>query len=75
MIRTHFCALRACGAREAGFFFHGFISFPKTVPTRYRMPPDEFAKYVLFRRAQAGRQGDRQTDRQTGRIDITNIYI
>ena len=35
------------------------------------MPPDEFAKYVLFRRAQAGRQGDRQT----GRIDITNIYI
>ena len=50
MSGTHFRALRARGAREAGFFFHGSISFDETVPTRYRMPLGEFGKYVLFRR-------------------------
>ena len=67
---TRFCALRAPGAREAGFFFHGSIFFAETVPTRYRMSMGGVAKWVLFRthaRTHAGRQ--------TRRRDITKIYI
>ena len=46
------------------------------------MPPDEFAKYVLFRVREVcfipqgpGRQAGRQTDRQTDREDRHNEYI
>ena len=64
--RTRFRAPRACGAREAGFFFHGSNFFAKMVPTRYHTPLGGFAKWVSFQ-TQAGIQ--------TGWTDITKIYV
>ena len=57
--KTHFSALRAGGACEAGFFFHGSISFVKTVPTRYHTSMGRVGKCVLLLRY-LPRQGDRQ---------------
>ena len=62
---------RAAGAPGArsGIFFHGSISFVKTVPMRYHTPPEGFGKCVFIRT-----DGRTQPGIQRRRRDITKIY-
>ena len=66
--------MRPAGARcaRSGIFFHGSISFAKTVPTRYRTPMGGVWKFIWFRR-DAGREAGRDPDREDGHY--VDIYI
>ena len=69
--KTHLGALRAHGAREAGFFFMDQFILSRRFQRGIACP--WAGSGSLF--GSAGREAGREAGIQTGRTDITRIYI